>query len=155
MNHNINTRWLTNLNWGCSHFLDDFSELTWISHLLSKWGFLCSLNGHIGPPPHSNSHICWLWNLQWLSYFEHFCPISFKQMSLYQNVDQCPNKKCNQTRVVQLSWNNMFSLFFQRSVHKDIWAQSVQIPVFPSPTGYIWWLINFSLITWGIFYRFL
>lgn len=47
--HNISTRWSANPNRGCSNCPHCFWELVWISNSSSKWGFSCSLNGHIFP----------------------------------------------------------------------------------------------------------
>ena len=37
----------------------------------------------------------------------------------------------------------------------DFWAQSIEILVFASPTGYILISSGFPLLNWGVFYRFL
>ena len=50
MKHAICRRWLANPNWCHSFFPHNFwSSYEYLYYLLSKWRFLCSFNGHIGP----------------------------------------------------------------------------------------------------------
>ena len=41
------------------------------------------------------------------------------------------------------------------SVQGDLWASSVKILMFPSPTGYMLWSFSFSLLIQCVFYRFI
>ena len=82
-------------------------ELIWVSYSLSKWRFLSSLNGQIGPPNYVD------YNLEWLSYFQHVVQSSIKNMYFWYpflkphlpayHKYKCPIKIGNQVRNVYLS----------------------------------------------------
>jgi hypothetical protein len=47
--------------------------------------------------------------------------------------------------------NHLFTYY--NSVRGDCWTSSVEIQVFPRPTGYMWTSFGFSLLIRGIFYK--